>query len=174
MLLPALTALVISGRRRVGLARLATCRSLHPDHDQEENQSDRRDDAILTSGAPSGMTSPRGPVNRLRLHQLRELSHPRSSLSRQAQLEGAGFHRGALTHTSPAQAITSAIPALSTRTGWTSTPRGEILEPATGIGDSTVRWEKAPQSPEEPVRQPGETKMIPLKDEEPGKTEAQL
>ena len=59
LLLPALTALVISWLRRVGLARLATCRSLHRDHDQQENQSGRRDDAILTSGASPGMTSHR-------------------------------------------------------------------------------------------------------------------
>ena len=57
LLLPALTALVISGRHRVGLARLATCVPLHCDHHHQEKESVRRADADLTSGAPSGMTT---------------------------------------------------------------------------------------------------------------------
>ena len=91
LLLPALTALVFSRPCGVGFARLATCRSLHPDHDQEENQSDRRDDAILTSGAPSGMTRAKGHLHVINQpgQQSYRTQHPRPAPG-VMQREGSG------------------------------------------------------------------------------------
>ena len=60
----ALTALVIFGRRWVGLARLATCRPLQFDCYHDKKESARRADADLTNGAPSGMTSSSGVMRR--------------------------------------------------------------------------------------------------------------